>query len=119
MQLERKLYCHWDLVRFVPEQRLLGDNGYTLSVTDSDEYELMIFLGLIDNNQGYEVRVYKNNPKDKYTPHRYDNNVVRYEENEEYITFFFNNYEAARDFTYMIGYIHPEYKVRPARKIKC
>ena len=45
MQVEKKLFCHWDLVRFVQEERLKEEDGtfWTLSVTDGGKIELMIF----------------------------------------------------------------------------
>lgn len=118
MQVKNKLFCHWDFVRFVSEEHLKQDNGtfLTLSVTDGGKLELMIFLGKDDSDSGYEVRVYKSEPSDKYVPNNYDN-VKRYEENDEYATFFFDEYEQAHNFTDLIGYMHPEYQKRPVKKI--
>ena len=118
MQVEKKLFCHWDLVRFVSEEHLQQDDGtlLTLSVAEGEKLELMIFLGKDDSNSGYEVRVYKNEPGDKYIPNE-DDKVSRYEENDEYATFFFDEYEDAHRFTYLLGYLHPEYKKRPVKKI--
>ena len=118
MQVQDKVFCHWDLVRFISEKHLQKDDGtfMTLSVTDGEKLEFMIFLGKDDSNSGYEVRVYKSEPGDKYVPNEYDK-VSRYEENDEYATFFFNTYEDAHSFTDSIGYLHPEYKKRPVEKI--
>ncbi len=118
MQVERKLFCHWDLVRFISEEHLKEDDGtfLTLSVTEGKESELMIFLGKDDSNSGYEVRVYKNKPSDIYVP-KQDDDVKKYEENDEYATFFFDEYEKAQRFTDFLGYTHPEYRIRPVRKI--
>ena len=118
MQLQRKVYCRWDFVRFISERHLQKEDGTfcTLSVTEGGKLELMIFLGKGDDNSSYEVRVYKNEPGDKYVPHECDN-VSRYEENDEYATFFFEEYEDACSFTAMIGYLHPEYKKRPVQEI--
>lgn len=118
MQVKNKLFCHWDLVRFVSEEQLKQDDGtfLTLSVTDGDKLEFMIFLGKDDSNSGYEVRVYKREPSDKYVPNEYDN-VKCYEENDEYATFFFDEYEQAHSFADLISYIHPEYKKRPVKEI--
>lgn len=92
MQMEKKLFCHWDLVRFVSEEHLKKEDGtfLTLSVTHGDKLELMIFLGKDDSNSDYEVRVYKSEPTDKYIPNENDN-VKKYEENDEYATFFLMN----------------------------
>ena len=118
MQLENKLFCHWDLVRFVTKKHLQGSDGtfLTLSVTDDKKFEFMIFLGKDDSNTYYEVRVHKSDPNDKYVQNVNDN-VIRYEENDEYATFFFKNFTDAHDFVAMLGYRHSEYRKRPVRKI--
>ena len=118
MQLKRKIYCHWDICRFVTEEHLLKDGGYTLSVTESNKYEIMIFLGKNDDGSGYEVRVYKAHPTDKYVPHEFDNNVTRYEENEEYVAFFFEDYASANEFITLVIHVHKEFRRRPVREIK-
>lgn len=118
MQVKNKMFCHWDLLRFISEKHLQQDDGTfrTLSVTDGDKLEFMIFLGKDDTNSCYEVRVYKNKPGNKYVPNEYDK-ISRYEENDEYATFFFDKYDDAQDFISMLGYLHPEYKTRPVKKI--
>lgn len=118
MQVERKVFCHWDLVRFIKEEVLKQDDGtfLTLSVTHGEKVELMIFLGKDDSTSDYEVRVYKGKPTDKYVPHKYDE-VKRFEENDEYATFFFQEFDQALHFTELLGYVHPEYQGRPCRII--
>ena len=118
MQVNERLFCHWDLVRFVKESHLQKEDGtfLLLSVTDGNQLELMIFLGKGDSNSGYEVRVYKNEPSDNYVHNQYDN-VNHYEENDKYAVFFFNDYTSALNFTKSISYAHPEYKKRPVRQI--
>ena len=118
MQFNKKLFCHWDHVRFVTEEHLKQEDGtfLTLSVTNGNELEYMIFLGKDDSTSEYEVRVYKCKSTDKYVPHKYDD-VKRFEENDEYDSFFFDEYENAHDFADWIGYRHPEYKARPVREI--
>lgn len=119
MQVENKIFCDWDLVRFVDERHLRSENGksQTLSVTANGNLELMIFLGKDDLSQEFEAKVYKAKATDKYTHHEYDN-VKRYEENDEYATFFFNDFDSARDFVYYLGYRHEEYVTRPVRRIE-
>ena len=103
MQVQKKLCCHWDLVRFVSEKHLQEDDGtfLTLSVTEGNKLELMIFLGKDDSNSGYEVRVYKNEPGDKYVPNENDK-VSRYEENDEYALSYISanpeDYEDTKDY---------------------
>ena len=118
MQVQKKIFCHWDMVRFVSEKHLQTDDltFSTLSVTDGNKLELMIFLGKDDSNSCYEVRVCKNEPGDKYVPNMYDN-ISRHEENDEYATFFFDKFEDARSFVEMLAYLHPEYKTRPVEEI--
>ena len=118
MQVEKKLFCHWDLVRFVQEERLKEEDEtfWTLSVTDGGKIELMIFLGKDDSTSDYEVRVYKDKPTDKYVPKENDD-LKNFEEKDEYATFFFEKYEQARYFVEMLSYVHPEYRNRPVREI--
>lgn len=117
MQLETKVFCHWDFVRFVNETSLMHNGIFmTLSVTNNARAELMIFLGKADNNSDYEVRVYKSEPTDKYVPNEYDN-VKHYEENDDYATFIFEAFGDAHDFVDTLSYRHTEYKVRPIKPI--
>ena len=118
MKMENKLYCHWDFVRFIQEKHLEDDTGKrsTLSVTHGDTVELMIFLGKADNDTDYEARIYKAETTDKYVPHENDK-VKIYEENDEYATFIFEKFEYAHEFVDYLAAYHPEYIVRPTRKI--
>ncbi len=117
MKNVKKVYCNWDLIRFVSEEVLMQEDGtfLTLSVIKDETTELMIFLG--KNDSEYEVMVYKANENDKYVPHEFDN-VKSYSENEQYATFFFEEYEQAHEFINNLSYIHKEYKIRPTRKIE-
>lgn len=118
MQLKNKVYCHWDLIRFIGKNHLIHQedgSDLTLSVIDGENDELMIFLE--KNGSEYEVRVYKDSPDNKYVPHKKDN-VKHYEENDEYATFLFDTYGKARDFVDYLGYHHAEYKQRPVQTIK-
>lgn len=118
MHVKNKIYCHWDLVRFVTEKNLQCDDGTfrTLSVTDGGIHAFMIFLERANSISDYEVKVYKVHPKDKYIPNA-NGKIKYYEENDEYISFFFINFELAIRFTANIGYTHPEYRERPIREI--
>lgn len=119
MKIEKKLYCHWDLVKFITEEHLIREDETlsTLSVIDGKDTELMIFLGKDESNNDYEVRVYKYSANDKYIPNKNDN-IKGYEENDEYATFFFEEFEEAQQFVDYLGYVHKEYKIRPIRKIE-
>lgn len=117
MNLENKIYCHWDFVRLISEDKLVGEDGEfrTMSVSCGNKSELMIFLG--KEGEEYEVRVYKNEPTDKYVQNVSDN-VKSFVDNDEYATFFFDEYEHAQSFVDNLPYIHPEYRKRPNRLIE-
>lgn len=119
MKFEKIIFCDYDIVRFINKSHLVAKDGsfMTLSVTTGKNLELMIFLGENDSGDGYEVRVYKNKPTDKYRPHQSDE-VKSYEENDEFAKFIFDAYYKARDFVYTLPYYHLEYKIRPIREIK-
>ena len=57
MKNVKKVYCNWDLIRFVSEEVLMQEDGtfLTLSVIKDETTELMIFLG--KNDSEYEVMV--------------------------------------------------------------
>ena len=65
----------------------------------------------------YEVRVYKAQKSNTYIPREYDQ-ILRYEENDEFATFFFENFSKARNFVGFLPYVHEEYEVRPVTEIK-
>lgn len=120
MQLDKKIYCHWDLCRFLSEEHLLEDDClHTISVIDiieNNKVELMIFLGKDEQSSDYEVRIYKLRETDKYIKNKRDKSK-RCEENDEYVRFFFEEFDLARDFLNMFSILHPEFKMRPLKKI--
>jgi len=118
MKFDKIMFCDYDIVRFITKSHLVAKDGsfMTMSVTTEKNLELMIFLGENETGDGYEVRVYKNKPTDKYRPHQSDE-VISYEENDEYAKFIFDAYYKARDFVYTLSYHHSEYNIRPVRKI--
>ena len=118
MQIERRAYCRYNLVRFVHEYKLIDeDDGtfWTLSVIDPKKGELMIFLGRDDSNTMYEVRIYKGRTLDKYIPHPLDE-VFKYEEGTQYTTFFFYDFNKAKNFIVTLNDYHKEYMLRPVVK---
>jgi len=118
MQVEKRAYCNFQLVRFVREDKLIdNDDGtfWTLSVVDSKKVELMIFLGKEDTNSMYEVRIYKSKTSDMYVPHESDE-VFKYEESLKYTTFFFDNFNKAKNFIATLNDYHKEYMLRPIVK---
>ena len=118
MDLENKVYCHWDLIRFIREEDLIQDGKFlTLSVSEGLELELMLFLGKDDTGKFFEVRVYKAEPSQVYVKNVNDK-VLFYDENNEYASFQFENYDDALDFLDTISYRHDEFTTRPVRKIE-
>lgn len=118
MENRKKILCHWDIVRFIKEDKFVQECGpdAVISVCEGKRTELMIFLGKEENGENYEVRVYKAKPTDKYVPQPNDN-ILRYEENDEYASFFFDSFEKGTTFIEFLGPIHQEYHVRPVRVI--
>lgn len=114
MLTREKLYWSWNRINLVTENDLKRDDGtfMTLSVTNSGSQEIMIFLGKEPGASEYEVRVYKAKPGFVFAPNAYDE-FIRYEENEEFDTFFFEKFEKAREFIDIIPSDYPEYRVRP------
>lgn len=114
MQIEKRAYCRYNLVRFVHEYKLIDDDGtfWTLSVVDEKKAELMIFLGRDDSNTMYEVRIYKSRTLDEYIPNPIDE-VLKYEESRQYTTFFFDEFNKAKNFIATLNDYHKEYILRP------
>ena len=111
MRFDKMVYCEWENIKDFPARYI--DDDYTVSVV-IDDYELMMFLTKI-NNHKFEARVYKKSAEHKYEP-KFSDEAVNYEENDEYISFFFDNFYAARRFLDYIPYSHKEFRERPARK---
>lgn len=122
MDNRKKILCHWDLIRFITEEMFVSAVGTSgvLSACEGKRTELMIFLGKEENGTNYEVRVYKAKPTDKYVSYLADK-IVRYEENDEYASFFFSTFSDGASFIELLLMLHDEYRVRPVRVInsKC
>ena len=124
MQLEKLILCDRIFWGFVLETDLTDD--YTISLTDHKssfsgetvQVELMIFLGKSDDKSEFEVIIYKSDKADKYIPNKYYDDVKRYEEYEDYISFFFSDFSSAHTFINLLTYMHPEFKKRPVRPIE-
>ncbi len=117
MDTDNVVYCRWDLVRFVTEDKLIKNKAFrTLSVTASDVLELRMYLGKTDDGKFYEVRIYKTKPEQVYV-HDKGDMILFYTENDEYATFQFENFDDALLFLDTISIRHPEYRIRPMRKL--
>ena len=118
MKDRKKIFCELDIVRFLPKDKFeesVGKEG-ALSVSHGTKTEIMIFFGKEEKGENYEVRVYKAKPENKYVPHACDA-CVGYEENDEYASFFFDDYYDGRSFIEFLFQLHEEYRERPVRRI--
>ena len=118
MLVKEKLYWSWNRINDLTEKDLQKDDGsfLTLSVTSSCLQEIMIFLSKVPGVSEYEVQIYKAKPGFVFAPNAYDE-FVRYEESENFDTFFFEKFEKAREFIDIIPSDYPEYRARPYRLI--
>lgn len=116
---EKKIFCHWDLLRFLNKTHLKDKDGSycTLSVTGSDNNELMIFLSKTQPGRGYQVEVKKCKENGAYVPHK-DDKVKSFDDHKTYIVFYFTSFENALDFVDYLGYRHKEYQVRPTKPVQ-
>lgn len=114
MLSREKLYWNWNRINELTEEDLKQEDGsfLTLSVTNAGSQEIMIFLSKVTRASEFEVQVYKAKPGFVFAPNAYDE-FIRFEENEEYDTFFFEKFEKAREFIDIIPSDYPEYRTRP------
>lgn len=114
MNLQQKRYLPWRYVKQMNEDALneMYKDCWTFSITERGELDIGVFIGKDGRDSDYEVRVYKSSKDDKYVPHEEDN-IKRFEDNEGFITFFFEKFEYARAFVQFFAVRHEEYKCRP------
>ena len=103
MQLEKTLKYHPAFVHLFTEVEIA--QGYWLSLTDEHGKELRIFLGQNPSSKEYEIRVYKRNPADSYIPRKIT--LKRYEANNEFVSYFFDDFIYARHVLSNIENIFP------------
>lgn len=119
MKFDDVVYCHEDLVRFIKEDFLIDKSKnkemMTVSVTDGKK-EYMIFLGKSSDDE-YEVRVVKCEKNGNYVPNDSDE-ILRYEENDKVVKFYFDSFDKAHSFIDSLSYKHTEYIDRPTRLVK-
>lgn len=93
----KKTYVHWDLVRFITEDKI-ENSCMALAEYGSDTiYDLMVYLFKNDNK--WLVLVYKS------------------EEADDFDSFDFDSFDDAHEFVETLSWKHPEYKTRPFKKI--
>ena len=118
MQVKEKLYCAFNNFSNLPEEIFIHPEiaFRTVSLTD-ENYELMIFVDRDVYNNCYNIIIYKKESSDTHRPHASDNSFG-YDENAEYTTIYFANYNLVKEFLRKLAYNHREYHQRPYRKIK-
>ncbi len=119
MQMQDKLYAHWNEIPFISEERLTRSDGTfrPLSVTNGGIYELMIFLDKVAASEEFGVTIYKAEPGVVFGPNSYDK-FSHYELKDEFDIFFFERFEDAREFICVLSNDYPEYQKRPYRRIE-
>ena len=121
----KKIYCRWDGVGNVVEAKSLERNCM-ISIYDRIEsikgpketldLELGIYLDKADNNQEYEVLLVKAEETDEYVPLE-DDNIKRFEDNGDSISFFFDSFDEALSFVDEVLPFHEEFQNRPIKPI--
>lgn len=117
MQVKDKLFCPFSALKSLSEEIFVNSEIVfrTVSFTDR-ENELMIFLDRDVYHHCYKVRIYKSSYNERHNPHAHDN-AIKYDENDEYTTVYFETYNNAKNFISNLAYNHREYHKRPYRKI--
>jgi hypothetical protein len=95
---KQKVYCHWDLIRFISEEAL---EKYCVSVEDvmgKSHFELMIYL--YKDGKKYTIQIHKS------------------EKEKDFDLYTFDSLDDLKDFFESLFYKHPEYKERPYVKIE-
>jgi len=119
MQFENLLFCKRPELSTITEEESISA-GKTIALYDYIPFinyepvpvSTMIFLGKTGSE--YEVLVIKSSTNGNYIPLP-DDYVVHYEENEQFVSFFFYCYYAAHKFLDKILPYHTEYHSRPAQ----
>lgn len=96
MQLNNKMYCHYEMVRKFPESYI--KDGTTMSVLGPQGVELKVFMQKVENSKNeYEVRIYKRPQEDtwmldwKNNPH-----IKKVQEEDDYLSIFMDSYLSGR-----------------------
>ena len=112
MQFKNRIICHpEDLVNLSEDDIILQG---CVSICDDHQVEQMIFLLPVSNSGNFEVRIYKANATDSYVPNKCDLKLKKYQSNDEFSSFFFDDLLYAIHFIRVLGPNHPEYKIRPS-----
>ena len=112
MQFKNRIICHPEYLVDIPEADIIRQG--CISICNEQQVEQMIFLIPASNSGSFEVRIYKANARDSYVPNRCDFKLRKYQSNDKFASFFFDNLLYARHFIRVLGTNHPEYKIRPS-----
>lgn len=114
MQVMTKKYCRFDLVRYITEKQLNHPNAIvTISITEKNNKEQMIFFKRNNYTHEYEVLVYKYRKSDHYIRNSIDD-IKRVEESSIATTFFFDTFAQSKRFLQEFFFYHKEYQFRPS-----
>ena len=94
---KEKIYCHWDIIRFLKEEQVSNKCIALEHVGGKVHYDLMVYL--YKEGEKYLVDIYKS------------------EDENDFDRFLFDDFREVRDFVDYLPYKHPEYKERPFVKI--
>ena len=111
MQFKNRIVCTPECIINISEDDIIRQG--CVSICDSQQVEQMIFLLPASTSGSFEVRIYKANARDSYVPNKCDLKLKKYQSNDEFASFFFDNLLYARHFIRVLGTNHPEYKIRP------
>ena len=95
---KQKVYCHWDLVRFISEEALEEHCVSVEDVMGTSHFELMIYL--YKDGKKYIIQIYKSEKENDFDLYTFDS---------------LNN---LKDFWESLFYKHSEYKERPYVKVE-
>lgn len=117
MQVMSKKYCRFDFVRYITERQLNHPNGIvTISITEKNNKEQIIFFKRNYYTYEYEILVYKCRKSDHYIKNSIDE-IKRVEESSVATTFFFDTFAQAKRFLQYFGFYHKEYQFRPSANL--
>jgi len=122
MSWKNYLFCPWPNVKFVTEDISLK-RGLSIALTSEilsptrGLHQASILIFIKKSNEEYEVLVIKSSPNDRYKKLPQDN-FIRYVEDEDCISFFFNSFYDTIKFTDAILPFHQEFQDRPILPIR-
>ncbi len=116
MKFDNKVLFPYDFIPFLREENLISKDNepLTISISSPTNEELMVYLKKDEETSLFVAYVYKTKKCDKFEPHKFDV-IKRFEENNEYLTVYFDKFLNAINFLEFLPYRHPDYKYRPQK----